>query len=83
MPAAPARAPPIKKAMAMTRSTLIPIMAAASRSCATARMALPSRVERTNQMQGSQHGHGDAKQKEIFGGQQDTGCSARAPAWQD
>ena len=32
----------------MVRLTLIPIMAAASVSCATARIAFPCRVERTN-----------------------------------
>src|SRR6266508_793519 len=43
-PAAPARAPPIAKTLAIVRSTLSPISRAISGSSATARMALPALV---------------------------------------
>ena len=47
-PAAPASAEPMKNVTTMTRSTSIPIIAAASRSKAVARIALPSRVRATS-----------------------------------
>ena len=50
-PAAPASAEPMKKVETITRSTSIPIIAAASRSKAVARIALPSRVLRDKQRQ--------------------------------
>ena len=43
-PATPASAEPMKKTVEITRSTSIPIISAASRSKATARLALPSCV---------------------------------------
>ena len=43
-PAAPASAEPMKNAMTITRSTSMPIIAAASRSYAVARIAFPTRV---------------------------------------
>ena len=50
MPAAPARAPAIANATEIVRFTLIPIIADASVSCATARIAFPCFVDRTNQL---------------------------------
>ena len=47
-PAAPASAEPTKKVVAMTRSGSMPIIAAASRSNETARIAFPNRVQRTS-----------------------------------
>ena len=47
-PAAPASAEPMKKVDTITRSTSIPIIDAASRSYAVARIALPSRVRATS-----------------------------------
>ncbi len=47
MPAAPASTPPMAKVMTMTRSTLMPIMAATSLFSLTARMARPVRVRST------------------------------------
>jgi hypothetical protein len=46
-PAAPASAEPMKKVDAITRSASIPIIIAASRSYAVARIAFPSRERRT------------------------------------
>ncbi len=43
-PAAPASTEPMKKVIEMTRSMSIPIIAAASRSNATARIAFPNLV---------------------------------------
>jgi hypothetical protein len=47
-PAAPARAEPSTKVKTITRSMLMPIIAAASRSNDTARIALPVRVRLTS-----------------------------------
>ena len=47
-PAAPASAEPMKNVPAITRSMSMPIIAAASRSNETARIALPSCVQRTS-----------------------------------
>ena len=47
-PAAPASAEPMKKVAEMTRSTSIPIIAAASRSNDVARIAFPIRVRATS-----------------------------------
>ena len=44
---APASSPPMAKVVAITRSTLMPIMAATSLSSLTARMARPVRVRWT------------------------------------
>ena len=49
-PAAPASAEPMKNVPAITRSMSIPIIAAASRSNETARIARPSCVQRTSTM---------------------------------
>ena len=46
-PPAAARAEPTKKVKEITRSTLIPIISAASRSNEVARIALPVRVRET------------------------------------
>ena len=47
-PAAPASAEPMKNVAAITRSGSMPIIAAASRSNETARIALPRRVQWTS-----------------------------------
>ena len=47
-PATPAMIPPMAKVVTMTRSTLMPMRAAISLSCATARMDLPVFVLATN-----------------------------------
>ena len=47
-PAAPARIEPIRNVATITRSTSIPIIAAASRSYAVARIAFPSVVRPTS-----------------------------------
>ncbi len=47
-PATPARAEPRKNVAAMMKFTLMPSISAASRSAATARICLPSRVRLTS-----------------------------------
>ena len=48
MPAAPASAPASRNVTEIVRLTSIPIIAEASVSCATARIAFPCFVDRTN-----------------------------------
>ena len=50
MPAAPASAPARRNVTEIVRLTSMPIIAEASVSCATARIALPGFVVRTNQV---------------------------------
>ena len=56
VPAAPARPPAIRNVNEIVRLTLMPIIAAASLSCAVARIALPWRVRCTSQSRRSRTG---------------------------
>ena len=48
--AKPANAPPMRKVLPMTRSTLMPINCAATGFCDTARMLFPNRVNFTSRV---------------------------------
>jgi len=66
MPAAPARAPASANATEIVRFTLIPIIADASVSWETARIAFPWRVERTNHVSTTSTGTTVEKTATLF-----------------
>src|SRR5262245_65525150 len=66
MPAAPAKAPPIKKVSMIMRSTSIPIAAAVSGSSAVARIAFPQKVRVTKKMQAKYQRNRDPDDKQIL-----------------